>query len=176
MTKNGGWVWIQSYLTIVHNSRSSRPHCIVSVNYVISDRQNQDLILNAEQMPQYSRSFSQSTNASSWLEYNEGTSASSSPTRTSNQSRSRRSTTAGLSSVNPPSNSTPHQSHFAPDSSVYVQDSESLLQESRMMHSGVPSHFEYQGDFSSQVTEIGKYSSPTLNSPYQKSIFDLTKD
>ena len=35
LTKDGGWVWMQSYATIVHNSRSSRPHCIVSVNYVI---------------------------------------------------------------------------------------------------------------------------------------------
>ena len=35
LTKNGGWIWVQSYLTIVHNSRSSRPHCIVSVNYSI---------------------------------------------------------------------------------------------------------------------------------------------
>ncbi len=35
LTKNGGWVWVQSYCTIVHNSRSSRPHCIVSVNYVV---------------------------------------------------------------------------------------------------------------------------------------------
>ena len=35
LTKDGGWIWIQSYATIVHNSRSSRPHCIVSVNYVI---------------------------------------------------------------------------------------------------------------------------------------------
>ena len=35
LAKNGGWVWVQSYATIVHNSRSSRPHCIVSVNYVI---------------------------------------------------------------------------------------------------------------------------------------------
>lgn len=26
---------MQSYATIVHNSRSSRPHCIVSVNYVL---------------------------------------------------------------------------------------------------------------------------------------------
>ncbi|XP_037082451.1 single-minded homolog 2-like [Pollicipes pollicipes] len=39
LTKDGGWVWLQSYITIVHNSRSSRPHCIVSVNYVLSDPQ-----------------------------------------------------------------------------------------------------------------------------------------
>ncbi|XP_059082432.1 single-minded homolog 1-like isoform X1 [Tigriopus californicus] len=58
MTKSGGWVWMQSYMTIVHNSRSSRPHCIVSVNYTLSDRQQQDLILNGEQLPQAARVFS----------------------------------------------------------------------------------------------------------------------
>lgn len=35
LTRDGGWVWVQTYATIVHNSRSSRPHCIVAVNYVI---------------------------------------------------------------------------------------------------------------------------------------------
>ena len=35
LTRDGGWVWLQSYATVVHNSRSSRPHCIVAVNYVI---------------------------------------------------------------------------------------------------------------------------------------------
>jgi len=35
LLKHGGWLWMQSYATIVHNSRSSRPHCIVSVTYVI---------------------------------------------------------------------------------------------------------------------------------------------
>uniref|UniRef100_A0A182UXM6 Single-minded n=1 Tax=Anopheles merus TaxID=30066 RepID=A0A182UXM6_ANOME len=36
LTKAGGWRWVQSHATIVHNTRSSRPHCIVSVNYVLS--------------------------------------------------------------------------------------------------------------------------------------------
>ncbi|KAF4526736.1 hypothetical protein B566_EDAN015306 [Ephemera danica] len=49
LTKDGGWVWMQSYATIVHNSRSSRPHCIVSVNYVLSNFEARDLILNLEQ-------------------------------------------------------------------------------------------------------------------------------
>lgn len=40
---------MQSYATIVHNSRSSRPHCIVSVNYVLSDLEASDLVLNTEQ-------------------------------------------------------------------------------------------------------------------------------
>ncbi|KAJ8314480.1 hypothetical protein KUTeg_006630 [Tegillarca granosa] len=49
MAKDGGWVWIQSYATIVHNSRSSRPHCIVSVNYVLSDVEAKSLQLQYEQ-------------------------------------------------------------------------------------------------------------------------------
>ncbi|XP_053673874.1 protein single-minded-like [Anopheles nili] len=46
LTKGGGWRWIQSYATIVHNTRSSRPHCIVSVNYMLSDIEVQNLLLN----------------------------------------------------------------------------------------------------------------------------------
>lgn len=49
LTKNGGWKWMQSYITIVHNSRSSRPHCVVSVNYVLSDVEAKDLILQTDQ-------------------------------------------------------------------------------------------------------------------------------
>ncbi|KAF0310379.1 Single-minded 1-A [Amphibalanus amphitrite] len=37
LTRTGGWVWLQSYSTIVHNSRSSRPHCIVTINHVLSE-------------------------------------------------------------------------------------------------------------------------------------------
>lgn len=49
LTRTGGWVWMQSYATIVHNSRSSRPHCIVSVNYVLSQIEGKDLVLSADQ-------------------------------------------------------------------------------------------------------------------------------
>ncbi|XP_023311431.1 single-minded homolog 1 [Anoplophora glabripennis] len=49
LCKGGGWVWMQSYATIVHNSRSSRPHCIVSVNYVLSDFEAKELVLNLTQ-------------------------------------------------------------------------------------------------------------------------------
>ncbi|XP_076260740.1 bHLH transcription factor single-minded isoform X2 [Rhynchophorus ferrugineus] len=49
LCKDGGWVWMQSYATIVHNSRSSRPHCIVSVNYVLSDKEAKDLVINQTQ-------------------------------------------------------------------------------------------------------------------------------
>lgn len=49
LTKSGGWVWIQSYATIVNNTRSSRPHCVVSVNYVLSETESPNLILNVVQ-------------------------------------------------------------------------------------------------------------------------------
>ena len=58
MTRGGGWVWVQSYATIVHNSRSSRPHCIVSVNYVLSSKEAGDLILNSDQVASVSSAFS----------------------------------------------------------------------------------------------------------------------
>lgn len=50
LTKDGGWVWIQSYATVVHNTRSSRPHCIVSVNYVLSEQECKHLRLNEAQV------------------------------------------------------------------------------------------------------------------------------
>ncbi|XP_063058189.1 single-minded homolog 2 [Engraulis encrasicolus] len=49
LSKHGGWVWVQSYATIVHNSRSSRPHCIVSVNYVLTEIEYKDLQLSQDQ-------------------------------------------------------------------------------------------------------------------------------
>ncbi|XP_028281258.1 single-minded homolog 1-A [Parambassis ranga] len=49
LAKQGGWVWVQSYATIVHNSRSSRPHCIVSVNYVLTEAEYKGLQLSLDQ-------------------------------------------------------------------------------------------------------------------------------
>uniref|UniRef100_G3SL51 SIM bHLH transcription factor 2 n=1 Tax=Loxodonta africana TaxID=9785 RepID=G3SL51_LOXAF len=50
LSKLGGWVWVQSYATVVHNSRSSRPHCIVSVNYVLTDIEYKQLQLSLDQV------------------------------------------------------------------------------------------------------------------------------
>ncbi|ELW67876.1 Single-minded like protein 2 [Tupaia chinensis] len=50
LSKMGGWVWVQSYATVVHNSRSSRPHCIVSVNYVLTDIEYKELQLSLDQV------------------------------------------------------------------------------------------------------------------------------
>ncbi|XP_061571317.1 single-minded homolog 1-A [Cololabis saira] len=50
LAKQGGWVWVQSYATIVHNSRSSRPHCIVSVNYVLTETEYRGRQLSLDQV------------------------------------------------------------------------------------------------------------------------------
>ncbi|XP_028653474.1 single-minded homolog 1-A isoform X1 [Erpetoichthys calabaricus] len=58
LSKHGGWVWVQSYATIVHNSRSSRPHCIVSVNYVLTDTEYKGLQLSLDQVTSTKPTFS----------------------------------------------------------------------------------------------------------------------
>ncbi|KAF4108628.1 hypothetical protein G5714_011387 [Onychostoma macrolepis] len=49
LAKHGGWVWVQSCATIVHNSRSSRPHCIVSVNHVLTDVEYKQMQFSQDQ-------------------------------------------------------------------------------------------------------------------------------
>lgn len=44
-------MWMQSYATVVHNTRSSRPHCIVSVNYILTEIENMGLVLNCVEGP-----------------------------------------------------------------------------------------------------------------------------
>ncbi|KAM6893385.1 single-minded homolog 1-A [Xenentodon cancila] len=64
LAKQGGWVWVQSYATIVHNSRSSRPHCIVSVNYVLTETEYKGLQLSLDQVTSKT-SFPYNSNTSS---------------------------------------------------------------------------------------------------------------
>ncbi|KAJ7988079.1 hypothetical protein DPEC_G00319910 [Dallia pectoralis] len=64
LAKPGGWVWVQSYATIVHNSRSSRPHCIVSVNYVLTDTEYKGMQMSLDQMTPSKPAFYTSTPSS----------------------------------------------------------------------------------------------------------------
>ncbi|MED6241740.1 hypothetical protein ATANTOWER_025623 [Ataeniobius toweri] len=50
LAKHGGWVWVQSYATTVRNNRSSRPHCVVSVNYVLTNTECKELQLSENQI------------------------------------------------------------------------------------------------------------------------------
>lgn len=52
LTKGGGWTWLQSCATIVHNPRAShetRTYYIVSVNYVLTAPEVTELCLNESQ-------------------------------------------------------------------------------------------------------------------------------
>ncbi|XP_033833654.1 single-minded homolog 2 [Periophthalmus magnuspinnatus] len=49
LSKSGGWVWVQSYATIVQNSRTSRPHSVVSIQYVLSEPESRELRLSTDQ-------------------------------------------------------------------------------------------------------------------------------
>ncbi|KAK7907076.1 hypothetical protein WMY93_015688 [Mugilogobius chulae] len=51
LSKSGGWVWLQSYATIVQNNRSSRPHCVVSIQHVLSEPESRELRLSTDQSP-----------------------------------------------------------------------------------------------------------------------------
>ncbi|XP_061529573.1 single-minded homolog 1-A isoform X2 [Phycodurus eques] len=65
LAKHGGWVWVQSYATVVHNSRSSRPHCIVSVNYVLTETEYKGFQFSLDQvMSKVSFTFSSNTASS----------------------------------------------------------------------------------------------------------------
>ncbi|XP_068919074.1 single-minded homolog 2 [Petaurus breviceps papuanus] len=64
LSKHGGWVWVQSYATIVHNSRSSRPHCIVSVNYVLTDVEYKEIQLSLDQVTSSNSQYSCRTSMS----------------------------------------------------------------------------------------------------------------
>lgn len=50
LTKSGGWIWMQSYATLVVNTRASRPQCIVAVNYVLSTVEYPDVALSSNQI------------------------------------------------------------------------------------------------------------------------------
>ncbi|CAF4691997.1 unnamed protein product [Rotaria sp. Silwood2] len=57
LAKNGGWIWMQSYATLVHNNRSSRPEVIVSVNYALSDVEAKHLQLSIDQLENSSSDY-----------------------------------------------------------------------------------------------------------------------
>ncbi|GBP04077.1 Protein trachealess [Eumeta japonica] len=50
MNKNGGYTWMQSCATVVCNSKNADEQNIICVNYVISNRENENLILDCCQL------------------------------------------------------------------------------------------------------------------------------
>lgn len=50
MNKKGGYTWIQTCATVVCNSKNNDEQNIICVNYVVSNRENENLILDCIQM------------------------------------------------------------------------------------------------------------------------------
>lgn len=50
MNKNGGFTWVQTCATVVCNSKNADEQNIICVNYVVSNRENENLILDCIQM------------------------------------------------------------------------------------------------------------------------------
>lgn len=50
MNKNGGFTWLQTCATVVCNSKNADEQNIICVNYVVSNRENENLILDCIQM------------------------------------------------------------------------------------------------------------------------------
>ncbi|XP_034407594.1 endothelial PAS domain-containing protein 1b isoform X2 [Cyclopterus lumpus] len=49
LAKNGGFVWVETQGTVIYNSRNSQPQCIVCINYVLSDIEEESMILSLKQ-------------------------------------------------------------------------------------------------------------------------------
>ncbi|CAF3046308.1 unnamed protein product [Rotaria sp. Silwood2] len=88
LARNGGWIWIQSYATLVHNSRSSRPEVIVSVNHALSDIEAKHLQLSIDQVEKTPSDYIRSTQALATLAANSGDNDKCSSTNTSLNSSS----------------------------------------------------------------------------------------
>nr|XP_039272693.1 neuronal PAS domain-containing protein 3-like [Styela clava] len=69
LTRNGGWAWVQSRITIVHNSRSSRPHCIVSINTVISHHVSNEVLSEQQIRPSTAMAYAGKCSGSSESRY-----------------------------------------------------------------------------------------------------------
>lgn len=50
MNKNGGYTWLQTCATVVCNSKNADEQNIICVNYVVSNRENENLILDCIQL------------------------------------------------------------------------------------------------------------------------------
>ncbi|CAF0925344.1 unnamed protein product [Rotaria sordida] len=83
LARNGGWIWIQSYATLVHNSRSSRPEVIVSVNHALSDFEAKHLQLSIDQVEKTPSDYIRSAQALVTLAANSGENDKCSSTNTS---------------------------------------------------------------------------------------------
>uniref|UniRef100_UPI00398F0FD6 endothelial PAS domain-containing protein 1b isoform X2 n=1 Tax=Pristiophorus japonicus TaxID=55135 RepID=UPI00398F0FD6 len=49
LAKRGGYVWVETQGTVIYNSRNSQPQCIVCVNYVLSEIEENNVVFSMDQ-------------------------------------------------------------------------------------------------------------------------------
>uniref|UniRef100_A0A3Q1G0G9 Endothelial PAS domain protein 1b n=1 Tax=Acanthochromis polyacanthus TaxID=80966 RepID=A0A3Q1G0G9_9TELE len=49
LAKNGGYVWVKTYASVIYNNRNSQPQCIICINNVLSDIEEKSMIFSLEQ-------------------------------------------------------------------------------------------------------------------------------
>lgn len=49
LAKRGGYVWVETQGTVIYNSRNSQPQCIVCINYVLSEIEENNVVFSMDQ-------------------------------------------------------------------------------------------------------------------------------
>ncbi|XP_042303901.1 endothelial PAS domain-containing protein 1 isoform X2 [Sceloporus undulatus] len=49
LAKHGGYVWLETQGTVIYNTRNLQPQCIICVNYVLSEIENNDIVFSMDQ-------------------------------------------------------------------------------------------------------------------------------
>ncbi|XP_044285620.1 endothelial PAS domain-containing protein 1 isoform X2 [Varanus komodoensis] len=49
LAKHGGYVWLETQGTVIYNTRNLQPQCIICVNYVLSEIENNEIVFSMDQ-------------------------------------------------------------------------------------------------------------------------------
>nr|ALS35219.1 hypoxia-inducible factor 2a [Phrynocephalus przewalskii] len=49
LAKHGGYVWLETQGTVIYNTRNLQPQCIICINYVLSEIENNDIVFSMDQ-------------------------------------------------------------------------------------------------------------------------------
>ncbi|XP_053168131.1 endothelial PAS domain-containing protein 1 isoform X2 [Hemicordylus capensis] len=49
LAKHGGYVWLETQGTVIYNTRNLQPQCIICVNYVLSEIEDNDIVFSMDQ-------------------------------------------------------------------------------------------------------------------------------
>ncbi|XP_039203406.1 endothelial PAS domain-containing protein 1 isoform X1 [Crotalus tigris] len=49
LAKHGGYVWLETQGTVIYNTRNLQPQCIICINYVLSEIENNEIVFSMDQ-------------------------------------------------------------------------------------------------------------------------------